>query len=462
MSDASTVAALEEAYDAILDRKSAHIRDYVAEYGPELAGHHVQPGGYSLPLRPVFLTRRQLARLDSDLAVFWTGLLRVFFETFAGDVRRIAALLRIDDEHVEVMERYFTPERGIDELFGRSDGFACDGGFAGDERIAFIEQNITSGPGGLSATDALTRFFADAPPMQGLPHPLRGLSPLDSYQRLFRSADFAGATIGYVDAVNPDGSLWDDDGLRFLAALAARGIELVNLTGREMIVRDDGLYADGRRIDRVYRGAAAVSLTHRREELTPIYEACGRGLCHLTNTPYEMIFFDKVLLAYLSDQRLAPALSSDERRTIDRILPWTRLLRDERTDYDGRVVDLPRFCHDQRELLVLKRGDGFASTAVHIGAETDEAGWATVIHKGLDEGNWIVQRLVEPAPIRLPYLVDERVVHVDAKVMICPFVIRGAIGGIAARTSVPGGGMVLVGAGEPGSSAGLRTAFLAD
>ena len=62
-------------------------------------------------------------------------------------------------------------------------------------------------------------------------------------------------------------------------------------------------------------------------------------------------------------------------------------------------------------------------------------------------------------PRRLPFLIDGRVELTEVATMICPFVVRGTISGIAARTSVPGGGMVLVGAGEPGSAAGLRTAF---
>ena len=62
-------------------------------------------------------------------------------------------------------------------------------------------------------------------------------------------------------------------------------------------------------------------------------------------------------------------------------------------------------------------------------------------------------------PRRLPFLIDGRVELTEVATMICPFVVRGTISGIAARTSVPGGGMVLVGAGEPGSPAGLHTAF---
>jgi len=86
-------------------------------------------------------------------------------------------------------------------------------------------------------------------------------------------------------------------------------------------------------------------------------------------------------------------------------------------------------------------------------------GWDAAVDKGLAEGNWIVQRLVDPARIRLPFLIDGRVEHTEVTTMVCPFVVRGTVRAIAARTSIPGGGMVLVGAGEPGSSAGLRTAF---
>lgn len=461
MSDGARIADLERAHDEILQRHSSQMRDYLAEHGGDLAHHHVHPGGFSLPLRPIFLTRGQLARLNDDVRVLWSALLRVFFETYAGDVRRIGEQLRLDEAVIDTLERYFAPEQHVDELFGRSDAFACDGGFAHDGRIVFIEQNITSGPGGLPATGALTDFFANAPTLSRLRErtPLHGLSPMDAYEELFRSPGFAGATVGYIDALDFDGSLWDDDGLRFLAVLADRGVELFNLTGREMVVRADGLYADGRRIDRVYRGGAAVGMWHRHDELAPIYEACRRGLIHMTTSLFETVFFDKVLLAHLSDPRLAPTLSRAEAATIARILPWTRLLRDDTTDYGGQTVSIPRFCRDHREILVLKRGNGFASNAVHIGTETDDRSWDAAVDKGLAEGNWIVQRLVDPSRIRLPFLIDGRVEHAKVTTMICPFVVRGTVRAIAARTSIPGGGMILVGAGEAGSLAGLRTAF---
>ncbi|HZM82128.1 MAG TPA: hypothetical protein VFC19_40935 [Candidatus Limnocylindrales bacterium] len=448
-------AALEREFDEQVCRHRVEVADYVSTHAAELAAQGIHPEGFALPLRPMLLTGGQLAHLQQAIDVFWGALLKVFFIEYGGDIRRIGKRLKLDESIVECLERNFAPERAVTDLFGRSDGFAVGG------NIVFIEQNISSGPGGIPAVDALSRFFDAFPPLRSLrEHTTIGrLSPLESYTSLFNGPGWAGTTIGYIDAVMPDGSLWDDDGLRFLAALSARGIHLVDLTAKELVCRDDGLHADGERIDRVYRGVAALGLWHRFEELAPVYEACRRGLLHMTTSPYEMVFFDKLLLVYLSDPALSPWLNYAERRVLANVVPWTRFLRDEPVTYGARTLPVPDLCIDRREELVIKRGNGFGSEAVVIGADCDARGWREHVDTALAEENWVVQELVDAPRVRLPYLVDGDVEWFEAVPMACPYVVRGEVCGLAGRTSVPGGHRILVGAGAEGSSAGIRTAF---
>jgi hypothetical protein len=277
--------------------------------------------------------------------------------------------------------------------------------------------------------------------------------------KLFASPEWTGRTIGYLDAVMPDGSLWDDDGLRLLGALAAHGIDLVDLTGKQLVLRDDGLHADGRRIDRIYRGVAAVGLWHRSEELAPVYEACRRGHLPMTTSPYEMVFWDKLLLVYLSDPELSPWLNHQERAVLSRTIPWTRFLRDEPVTYHGTTLPAHKLCLDRRDEFVIKRGNGFSSEAVVIGAECDDRTWRERVEAALADENWVVQELVDAPKARLPYLVGGDIEWFEAVPMACPYVVQGEVCGFAGRTSVPGGERILVGAGTLGASAGLRTAF---
>ncbi|MGH3750138.1 MAG: hypothetical protein ACRDT8_22380, partial [Micromonosporaceae bacterium] len=364
----SDTTALEREFDVELRRRQAEVIDHLQRHKPELIRHQIHPGGFALPLRPLLFSAARLRRLQRSVEVFWGALLKVFFLEYGGDVRRIAGFLKLDDAALECLQRCFTPERAVTELFGRSDGFDSA------DRVVFIEQNITSGPGGLPGVDALSRVFDDFPPLVALRDRagIERLSPLDSYAALFTSPAYAQTTVGYLDAILPDGSLWDDEGVRFLAAMANRGVRLVNLTDRELMLRDDGLYADGIKIERVYRGCAALALWARGDALAPLYQACERGQVRMTISPYEMVFFDKLLLPYLSDPELSPWLTNAERQVLAECLPWTRFLRDQDSSYRGQKVHLPSLLLDQRDQFVIKKGNGFGSQDVVIGAECDD------------------------------------------------------------------------------------------
>src|SRR5688572_20978266 len=152
------IAALEREYDARLMQSRVEVADYVAANSAQLTAQRLHPQDFSLPLRPILLTERQLSDIQHAIDVFWGALLKVFFIEYGGEARRIAKFLKLDESIVECLERNFAPERAVTDLFGRSDAFTVDGG------IVFIEQNISSGPGGIPAVDALSRFFEGFPP----------------------------------------------------------------------------------------------------------------------------------------------------------------------------------------------------------------------------------------------------------------------------------------------------------
>lgn len=449
---------MEREYDRLLRERVAEVRDYVEAQRDALGRHGIDTASFHLPLRPFLFSPPRLQHLQRCVEAFWSGLLKVFFVEFGGDLRRIARLLQLPEPVVDCLERYFAPERELSQLFGRPDGFAWGA------NVKFIEQNITSGPGGLASTDALCRFFDGFPVIRALRErgPVTRLSPMDSYVSLFSSPRFAGKSIGYVDAIDPKtGGLWDDDGLRFLAILEEQGVHLINLTltGRAIELRDDGVYVEGRRLDYLYRGVAAIALWFRMEELAPLFQACGRKQAEMIISPFEMVFFDKMLLPYLSDERLSPFLSAGERRLLSEIIPWSRFLRDEETTYRGKPLRIPTLCLEKKDALVIKKGNGFGSDAVFMGSECTESDWRGHVERGLNEGNWIVQEIVAPPSTPLPYLERGELVWADAMSMACPFIVAGKVSGVAGRTTVPGGGRILVGAGREGSKAGIRTAF---
>jgi hypothetical protein len=449
------VAELEQEYDELLREQHAAVAEYVAEHAPMLKHYEVHHADFHLPLRPMFLAPAQVHHLEESVRLLWSGLISVYERVFGGDLERIVDFLQTPRPLLPWLERCFAPERSVDELFGRPDGFLWG------RNVKLIEQNITSGPGGLAATGALVRFFDGFPVLAELRkrHAIARVSPIERYAAYFSSPELAGKNIGYIDAIDPGtGQLYDLQGLRFLEDLKLLGVELAYLTA-DTVVEEDGIYLDGQRIHCLYRGVAAIGIVERTGELGPWFDACGRGVAELISSPYEIVFFDKRLLPYLSDERLNGFLAERDRIAMSEILPWTRFLRDRDTEFRGEHWSIPSLCARYQDDLVIKRGDGFGSNAVVIGAEHTADEWSARVAHALADGSWIVQEMVTPPRVSVPFLENGALVWTDVLAMTCPYMIQGRIAGIAGRTSVPSGSRVLVGAGVEGSQSGIRTAF---
>lgn len=446
---------LERTYDHLLRESQKEVSEYLDAHRDFLKKHEVHAADFHLPLRPMFLSKEQVQYVEDSVRVFWGGLLEVYKQVFGGDLEKIVDFLETPRVLLPWLERCFSPELDVDQLFGRPDGFMWAG------ELKFIEQNITSGAGGMASVEAVVRFFDSFPVIEALRKQVAvdKLSPIASYASYF-SGQLAGKSIGYVDAIMPDtGELFDAQGVLFVDRLEEMGVALSYLTHRPVQFREDGIHFDGKRIDCIYRGVAGIGLLGRLEELAPLFEACGRGVAEMVMSPYELIFFDKLLLPYLSDERENGFLSDGDRSVMASILPWTRFLRDYDTDFHGQRVNVPALCMQRKDDLVLKKGDGFGSNAVIVGAEHADDAWREAMAKGIAQGGWIVQEMVTPPTERMPFLEGGALVWTDLISMTCPYMLRGRVCGFASRTSIPRGSRVLVGAGVEGSQAGLRTVF---
>src|SRR5262245_58051245 len=148
-----------------------------------------------------------------------------------------------------------------------------------------------------------------------------------------------------MDAIEPDtGKRWDEQGVLFLERLKERGVDLKYLEYGKVSFGDDGVSYRGEPIHCFYRGMAAVAMVPVLDLVEPYFEACGRGLASMISTPYEIVFFDKLLLPYLSDDDLNGFLPAERRAAVAAVLPWTRFVRDYDTALRDRRVHVPTYC----------------------------------------------------------------------------------------------------------------------
>jgi hypothetical protein len=109
-------------------------------------------------------------------------------------------------------------------------------------------------------------------------------------------------------------------------------------------------------------------------------------------SPFETdLISNKRWMAYLSDPRLRSHLSGEERRLVDRVLPWTRALTSRTAADDPELLDN---CLARREQLILKPDEGFAGQGITFGWLVDDRGWERAVRDAAAVGAVVQERVV--------------------------------------------------------------------
>jgi A circularly permuted ATPgrasp len=211
-----------------------------------------------------------------------------------------------------------------------------------------------------------------------------------------------------------------------------------------------GLYANGERIDLVYRRVLINDIVAREAECGALLDAYrSRSVC-VANTLRCKIPHKKAFFAVLSDDRYAGMFSAEEQAMIRRHVPWTALVEERRVTVDGRAVDLVPHLRAQREQFVIKPNDEYGGTGVTLGWETSEADWDVAIARAIAERErgWVAQRRIAVRRELFPVCDESGVSQRDMLVDFAPYIFRGRLAGYLTRLSTSGLANVTSGGGQ--------------
>ena len=88
--------------------------------------------------------------------------------------------------------------------------------------------------------------------------------------------------------------------------------------------------------------------------IDPILRAAERGEVKIFTPMHAQLYSSKGALALLSDEASRPLCTAAELASLDRMLPWTRMLRSGPVTVDGERADLLDYATGHRADLVLK------------------------------------------------------------------------------------------------------------
>jgi uncharacterized circularly permuted ATP-grasp superfamily protein len=397
-------------------------------------------------LRPHFVTETDFARITAICETVWSAIQKV--KDAAVEDNSL-----VDDLGLTAIERELV---AIDPGYKAVSPTARLDSFLTDSRYSFVELNGES-PAGIAYADAAYDIFSSLPvmkefagyynvrPMYGRRFMLDVL--LSSYEEFLGHKPEQAPRIAIIDL---PGVPTVSEFQLFREFFESAGYPSVICTPQELEFRDNRLSVNGLEIDIVYKRLLVNEYLPIIDEYPALLNAYrARAIC-MVNSFRSKLIHKKALFAVLTDQRRASLFSQAEQAAIRAHVPWTRIVRDETSDYNGQQIDLLEFVRINNERLVLKPNDDYGGHGITIGWNTDQPNWEAAIESALAIGDYLVQERVPTARETFPALTaDGRIEFAEQLVDLDPLLFNGKVGSAFTRLSYTelanvssGGGMV--------------------
>ena len=397
-------------------------------------------------LRPHFVTASDWARVTSVCETVWGAIQKV------NDAAVEDATL-LDELGLTEVERGLV---AIDPGYREVSPTARLDSFLTEEAYSFVELNGES-PAGIAYADAAYEIFSALPVMRRFAerYALRTFEGRDRLLEVLLRA--YGEFLGRAPERKPHIAIVDLKGLPtqlefelFREYFEGRGYPAVVAAPEELEFTGGRLRAGSFEIDIVYKRLLVneyLPIMREQPALLDAYRA--RAVC-MVNSFRSKVIHKKALFAVLTDERHARLFTEEERATVSRHVPWTRLVREGTTEYGGARIDLVEFIARTRDRLVLKPNDDYGGHGIHIGWNEDESGWQEALRAALADGDYLVQERVPTARETFPALLPDGLVEfAEQLVDLDPLLFYGKVGSAFTRLSSTelanvssGGGMV--------------------
>jgi uncharacterized circularly permuted ATP-grasp superfamily protein len=216
------------------------------------------------------------------------------------------------------------------------------------------------------------------------------------------------------------------------------------------------LIANGKVVELLYRRVLINDIVARPKECQAIVDAYATGNLCVANNFRCKIPHVKAFFAVLTDSKNAKYFSDEERELIQRHVPWTRVVADEKTEYDGEPVDLLEHIRKNQKHLVMKPSDEYGGKGVTLGWEVEKKEWEKAIEDALpggkaakEQGCWIVQERIPMRRGSFPYIgKGNKVEYKNMLVDFAPYLFRGKVAGYLTRLSTTSLANVTSGGGQ--------------
>ena len=397
-------------------------------------------------LRPHFVSETDFARICRICETVWSAIQKVKDaaiedKTIVNDL----GLTQIERELIAIDPGYaaVSPTSRLDSFLTQS-------------AYSFVELNGES-PAGIAYADAAYDIFSSLPVMKrfATTYQLRPLYGkrfmldvlLRSYEECLGRKPDRPPNIAIVDLAGVP-TLQEFE--LFKEFFERSGYRSLICTPQELEFSHNRLSCGDFEIDIVYKRLLVNEYLPIMAEYPALLDSCRAGAVCMVNSFRSKLIHKKALFAVLTDARRAALFSPPELSAIQTHVPWTRLVREERSDYHFQEVDLLEFILTNSQKLVLKPNDDYGGHGITIGWSADAASWNKAVHEALNNGDYLVQERVPTARETFPALTEDgQIEFAEQLVDLDPLLFNGKVGSAFTRLSFTelanvssGGGMV--------------------
>jgi uncharacterized circularly permuted ATP-grasp superfamily protein len=377
-------------------------------------------------LRPNLISRWQYEAINAASETLYGALARLERALLKDDDLRRELDLDPEEERLALADPGFRAASPSSRL----DGFVGEDGV-----IRFVEYNAES-PAGMAYNDELVAVFETLPVMRAFQRrfkvrtiPVRRRQ-LAVMTRAHRARSERRPTIAIVDWRGLP-TLTEFE--MFARFFAAQGLRALICAPEDLTYQRRRLRANGTPIDLVYRRVLTSELLARPAVARPLVQAYLDGAVTVVNSFRAKLLHKKMSLALLSDERYRALYTTEQRAAIALHVPWTRKVREGRTTYGKKVVDLVEHAVAEREQLVLKPNDEYGGKGVVLGWTVDQHEWEQALMAALTS-SYVVQERVPVPRYAFPVLL-ERMHFLDLAIDHDPYLFWGKVSGCLTRLS---------------------------
>lgn len=408
--------------------------------------------------RPLFLGAAERERLHTDLENLRAALVSLPDRLFGGDLAAFARAVGLNDVQVSAVLRSRGPavtRQTRADLYHDGTGFRL------------LEFNMGSALGGMDNAD-MVRAYLGHPTLADFAanHRLGYTDTMrEQVATMFAETGFEPGSFPMVALTDWPSSY--ESMAPYMAQFTARwrelGLDAHPCHIGELRARDGRIWLRDRPVDIVSRMFLIEDLLESPEApglMNPVLDAAARGEVAIF-TPLDCeVYASKGALAMLSDEQHRHLLDPAHLASLDRLLPWTRMVRPGPvTCEDGRRVDLVDYAHRHRHDLALKPTLLHGGNGVLLGwaDDTTDEQWRRQLADALD-GPYVLQRRIRPVPESFP---GPGGVPVDWVVAWGVFTVANGYGGVFARANTVDSQIGVINLGS-GSSVGCAMHAPAD